>query len=139
MAMIDRKADLSELVPTMPDPLTIDWRRARIVYDRPSDELLVSFDGISRAAASLALDIGDRDFIYARVDPITGETVGFQVDGFLASAVRRHSDLVAFLAPAELRGYDDLAAANLRRWAREQSRDQADEEAMIAAITPLTA
>ncbi len=62
-----------------------------------------------------------------------------QIDGNLACAIRRYPDLVAFLARAELRGYDDLAAANQHRWAREQTREQADDEAMIAAMTPMTA
>ncbi len=137
--MNDQASDEAGAVPHFPNPFTIDWQRARIVYDRPSDELLVYFDGVARAAASIALDVGDRDFIYARVDPATGETVGMQIDGFLTYAVRRYPAFVAFLAHAELRGYNELAAANLRRWAREQTHDQADDDAMIAAMTPLTA
>ena len=139
VAMNDRAPDGSGLVPQILDPLTVDWRRTRIDYDRPSDELLVYFDGVARAAAGIAFDVGDRDFVYDRVDPNMGDTVGMDVDGFLAYAIRRYPDFVAFLARAELRGYDDLAAANLRCWAREQTREQADEEALIAAMTPLTA
>ena len=137
--MNDQAQDEAGAVPRIPDPFTIDWQRARIVHDRPSDELLVYFGGIPRAAASIALDVGDRDFIYDRVDPATGETVGMEIDGFLAYAVRRYPAFVAFLARTELGGYDDLDAANLRRWAREQNHEQADDEARNSAVTPLTA
>ena len=58
MAMRGLSPDNLVLEPSIPDPATIDWRRASIVYDRPSDELLIYFDRTKRAAASVALDIG---------------------------------------------------------------------------------
>lgn len=138
MAVSKPVPDMLTMTPTIPEPATVDWTHARISYDRINDELSVSFGGVAVAAASIPLDIGDRDFIYARVNPTTGETVGLQIDGFLAYAVTQYPNLVAFLVLAELHGYDDLAAADLRRWARERTDDRA-EAGMSAAVGQLIA
>ncbi|MBA3642876.1 MAG: hypothetical protein H0W59_02265 [Chloroflexia bacterium] len=138
MAVNKNTSDIMTLTPALPDPASIDWTRARVVYDRVSDELSISFDGVVRAAASIALDIGDHDYIYARVNPTTGETVGLQIDGFLSYAIRQHPDAAVLLTQAELRGYDDLAAAELRRWAWAQMHERADV-ALSAALDHLIA
>jgi len=138
MAVNEKMPDITTLTPTLPDPASINWKHARVVYDRVSDELSISFDGVVRAAASIALDVGDRDYIYARVDPTTGETVGLQIDGFLSYAVRQHPDAAVLLTQAELRGYDDLAAAELHRWAWARTHERADV-ALSAAVDHLIA
>lgn len=139
--MSKQTPDILTLTPTMPDPATIDWERASIVYDRPSDELLIYFDRGERAAASIALDVGnqDQDFVYARVDPVTGDTIGVQIDGFMAYALGRHPEFVDILTVAEIRGIDDISAAELRRWARGRSREHADAATIVATIGEMTA
>ncbi len=139
MAMTGQHPDILTLAPTMPDPATVDWERASIVYDRPSDELLIYFDRTKRAAASIALDIGDQDFVYARVDPVTGDTIGVQIDGFIAYALGRYPAFVDILTVAEIRGIDDIAAEALRRWARGRSREHADAATIVATIGGMTA
>lgn len=126
MAVNDSGSDPLTRTPKLPDAASIDWTRARVVYDRISDELSISFDGVFRPAASIALDIGPHDYIYARVDPTTGETVGLQVDGFLGYVIRQHPDSAAFLTLAELHGFDDLAATELRQWAWERTNERAE-------------
>ncbi len=138
MAMSEPAPDLMTLIPAFPDPITVDWKHAWIVYDRVSDQLLVYFGGVAREAVSIAIDTGDRDYFFARVDPNTGETVGLQIDGLLVYGIVQNPDLVAFLALAELRGYDDMAAANLHRWAQERVNEEIEAE-ISAAVGRLIA
>ena len=137
--MSQRPLDILTLAPTIPDPKTVDWERAVVVYDRPSDDLLLSFDRDRRAAASLALDFGDQDDVYARVDPATGETIGLQIDGFMACALERHPEFVGILTVAEITGLDDIKAAELRRWTRARAQAHADPARIVAAFGAQTA
>lgn len=123
--MNENAPDILTLKPALPEG-TFDLERALVVYDRVSDELSLYFDGVVRAAANIAIDSGDHDYIYARVDPMTGETVGLQFDGFLKYVIHQHPEAASLLTVAELHGFDDLAAADLRRWARARVGKQAD-------------
>lgn len=139
MAMSDQPPDILTLVPTVPDPKTVDWERAVFIYDPPSDELLLYFDRDRRAGASIALDVGDTDYVYARVDPATGETIGMQIDSFRHYAVGRNPELADILAVAEINGLDDISAAELRRRARRNSQERADPAKILTIFGARTA
>lgn len=61
--------------------------RKRLSYDRLSDTLFLEFYDKPRPAISVPAEDGDRDYFYFRLDPKTDETVGVQIEAFLAYAV----------------------------------------------------
>ena len=127
-------SDAPRFAPKWPELESLPKGQVRFTYDRPSDTLYVDFYGKARPASSEPLDVGDRDYLFVRVDPQTDEVVGVQIESFLAYAVKQHPYFVEVLEVADLHGYDDLEAANLRRWAREQSHELADGYDLISAV-----
>lgn len=125
--------------PTWPAIERLPEQQIRFSYDRPTDTLFVDFYGRARPASSEPLDVGDRDYLFVRVDPLTQEVVGLQIEEFLAYAVDRHPAFVAALAIADLDDLDAAEAAELRRWARERARHSVDAHALIASVERLSA
>jgi hypothetical protein len=91
--------DLLTLEPRMPKPEAIDWQRVVFSYDRDSDTLMVHLFGRGRPAVTVA-GAGPVDL---RVDPVTQEIVGFQLEYFLSEAVFTDPK---YLQLAELAGVD---------------------------------
>lgn len=85
------------------------------VYDRPTDTLFVDFYGRSLPAASIALEWGDHDYAFARVDPETHGVVGLQIEEFLLHAESHNPWLLDALEYAELRGITPREVEELRR------------------------
>jgi hypothetical protein len=46
--------------------------------------------GEARPVAGVRLDQGDRDYVYARVDPEADAVVGLQIEHFLSCAIAQH-------------------------------------------------
>ena len=133
------RSDAWTVHPIWPERGDLRQDQLRFVYDRLADTLYVDFDGHARPAVSVPLDQGDRDYLYLRVDPETHRVVGLHIEAFLAYAVAQHPEFIEALEIAELRGFDDLEAAELQRRAREQARERADAVALIAAVERLSA
>jgi hypothetical protein len=110
VAVIKRNPDIQTFKPRWPDLTSLPLDQVRLTYDRPSDTFFVDFYGESRPAASVPLDRGDRDYLYARVDPETDAVVGLQIEHFLSYAIERHPELVDVLETSTLVGIgrDDL-------------------------------
>lgn len=127
-------------VPRWPEREDLPKGQVRFVYDRQSDTLFVHFYGEARPASSEPLDnLGDRDYAFLRVDPITDEVVGIQIETFLSYAILQHPDFVEALTIAELHGYNDIEATGLRRWAGERRHGEADAYAFISLVERLGA
>ncbi len=84
-----------------PDPLTFDRDRGELIYDRPSDTLLILFHGRDRD--SFAVNIAGDFLVLA--DPDSDEIIGIQVEDFLHSAVKVEPELIR----ASCRTVDSLA------------------------------
>lgn len=125
--------------PKWPEIDSLPKGEVRFTYDRRIDTLFVNFYGKAHPASSEPLDVGERDYPFVRVEPLTQEVVGLRFEDFLSYAVRLHPDWSEALEVAELRGDDDLAGANLRRWAREQTKKRTDAYALISDIERMSA
>lgn len=133
-------AGVSEAPPTAPKwPEHLPEGQTRFTYDRESDTLFVDFYGEPRPASSEPVDIGDRDYLYFGVDPLTDEVVGVQVETFLSYAVERHPDFIEALIIADIKGYDDFAARELRQWAKAHTRQQTGAQGLINTMGRLGA
>lgn len=99
----------------LPEMADLPREGPRFVYDRRSDTTFADFYGQSLPAISVAIDDGDRDYLYLRVEPETHRVVGTQIEAFLAYAIQQRPDFLELLLVADLRGYDDLTAEHLRR------------------------
>jgi hypothetical protein len=104
MAVIKRNPNTQTFKPMWPDLISLPLGQIRLTYDRPSDTLFVDFFGDARPAASIPLERGDRDYLYARVDPETDAVVGLQIEHFLSYAIEQHPELVDVLDTATLVG-----------------------------------
>jgi hypothetical protein len=58
--------------------------------------------GEARSVAGVRLDQGDRDYVYARVDPEADAVVGLQIEHFLSRAIEQHPDLIDVLDASTL-------------------------------------
>ncbi|MGH8574829.1 MAG: hypothetical protein ACREX8_20030 [Gammaproteobacteria bacterium] len=125
--MTKRNADIQTFKPKWPDFTLLPADQMRYTYDRPSDTLFVDFYGTARAAASVPLDRGDRDYLYLRVDPETDAVVGLQIEYFLSYVVEQHPDLAGALDVATLVdiGDDDLDRITRIRSGRAPGGDPA--------------
>jgi len=110
MAMTKRNAIAQAFKPAWPEPSSWSANQSRFTYDRPTDTLFVDLFADARPAASVPLERGDRDFLFLRVDPETGEIVGLQIEHFLSYAVIQHPELARALDVASLIdvGKDDI-------------------------------
>lgn len=72
---------------------------ARIDYDPVSDTFLVAF-APGRPAAGMALETGDREYAYLRVDLDTEEIVGIEIEDVHALAIGRHPTWAPLIAAA---------------------------------------
>jgi hypothetical protein len=112
VAVIKRNPNIQTFKPRWPNLTSLQLHEVRLTYDRPSDTLFVDFYGEARPAASVPLDRGERDYLYARVDPQTEAVVGLQIEHFLSYAIEQHPELVDVLDTSTLVGIgrDDLTA-----------------------------
>jgi hypothetical protein len=110
VAVIKRDPNIQTFNLKWPNLTLLPVDQIRLTYDRPSDTLFVDFYGEARPAASVPLDRGNRDYLYARVDPVTDAVVGLQIERFLSYAIRHHPELVDALDTSTLVGIsrDDL-------------------------------
>lgn len=98
--------DFHSSAPKWPPIRALPLEQVRFAYDRPSNTLFVDFYGEARPAASIPLDLGDRDYLYLRVDVQSKEVVGLQIESFLTYALRLHPELVDVLGIATLEGIE---------------------------------
>ena len=108
-----------------PDLKSLSFDQVRLTDDRPTDTLFVDFYGEARPAASVPLDRGDRDYLYARVDPKTAAAVGLQIEHFLSYAIEQHPELGIALDTSSRKGIDrdDLDRMTRGRPGRPEARD----------------
>jgi hypothetical protein len=81
-------------------PLSMDREQSDLIYDRPTDTMLVLPHGRDRA--SFAVNIVDSYFVL--VDAKTEELIGIQIEDYLYRAVREDPFLVELLDYADLLG-----------------------------------
>lgn len=110
MAVTKRNPSVQTFTPSWPDLTSLPSDQVRLTYDRATDTLFVDFYGEARPAASIPLDRGDRDYVYARIDPETDAVVGLQIEHFLSYAIEQHPELDDALDAMTLVGIgrDDL-------------------------------
>ena len=127
MAVIKRDPNIQTFNLKWPNLTLLPVDQIRLTYDRPSDTLFVDFYGEARPAASVPLDRGNRDYLYARVDPVTDAVVGLQIERFLSYAIRQHPELVDALDTSTLVGIsrDDLDLISRHRSERPQASNVA--------------
>jgi hypothetical protein len=89
-------------------------------YDSVSDTFLFHLYGPGRPGVSLPTS----DFEYLRLDPVTEEVIGFQVEDFLAHAV--YAD-PTYLELAELANIDPEQIAAIRRTIETRQRSMAPD------------
>lgn len=86
---VSRRDPLRTFRPRWPERGGVDSERVVFTYDRPSDTLFVDFTGTARPAVSVPIDSDFAEVdIYLRVDPISEEVVGLQIEGVVAAVDR---------------------------------------------------
>ncbi len=123
MAVIKQNPNIQMFKPRWPNLTSLPLDQVRLTYDQPSDTLFVDFYGEAPPAASVPLDHGDRDYLYARVDPETNAVVGLQIEHFLSYAIEQHPELADALDTATLVGISryDLSLIPRQRSERPQT------------------
>ena len=113
-----------------PMPTGDDLDAMRFDYDGPSDTVLVHLGGSPRPAITVVVD----EYVSYRIDPATEEIVGYQIEDFLAEAVRA---VPGFLTIAELVGIEPDALARARQGLTPDQRRRAAAEALVGHLVPL--
>lgn len=139
MALTDRSPIRERFALTLPEPAGLDLERIAWSYRRDSDTLLVDLYGRGRPALSVPLDVGERDYLFVRVDVKTDEVVGLQIEDFLAYAVIQHPELVDALTIAELDGIDAADVDALRRRLGSAARSAVTATAVYDQLRRLAA
>ena len=140
MAVNRREPPLRTFSPRWPDRDSIDPDRVALNYWSEVDTLMIDLFGEALPAVSVPLNLGgDRDYLYLRLNPSTGEVVGFQVEDFLTYAVNQQPFLVEALALARLHGKtaDDLLAVLTQM--PEVDSKRAVVDALFAELAPVGA
>jgi hypothetical protein len=88
-------------------------------YDRDSDTMMVHFFGAPRPAVSIPIDAPD-DTLYVRLDRVTDQVVGLQIEGFVSCFISGHPDWADTLSIARLRGITREEAMAVAAQARQQ-------------------
>ncbi len=101
----------------------LDAERLVFAYNALADTLLVHLTGEARPAVTVEMGHA----VQARVDPETGELVGFQIDAYLTRAVH---ELPPLLELAPLVGSDEATIATIR--ARIDPRQT--KQAVVSAL-----
>jgi hypothetical protein len=107
---------LEEFVPRQIEPKPfrrqdIDPAKIVVSYDRRSDTLLIHLFGRGHDTVSVPV----AKYLYVMVTPDTETIVGFQIEGFLAQAVKVTPEAISLLDYAELRGITPAEVRALQR------------------------
>lgn len=134
---VNRHEPLRTFRPRWPERGTVAPERVVFTYDPPSDTLFVDFAGTARPAVSVPADagLGEVD-IYLRVDPVSEEVVGLQIEGIL-SAPDRPAWLQDALVVANWLGNDTDDLGVVRRGST--SGKGAVLDALFDAVIPVAA
>jgi hypothetical protein len=89
----------------------VDSDHITIAYDHPSETLLMHLFERRRPTVSVPVE----RYLYALVDLESEQVVGILIEGFLAQAVKEHSDEISILDHAELRGIAPFEVQALQR------------------------
>lgn len=100
--------DISNL--TCPRTDEVDASRVVMMYDRFSDTLLVHLYG--KGVPSVSVPV--QKYYYALVSLDGRKILGFQVEGFLAQAIKDQPSLIEMLNFAELRGITPAEVQEIR-------------------------
>lgn len=93
-----------------PRPDQVDVSRVAVTYDRFSDTLILHLHGKNVPSISVPV----RKYDYMLVSPDGREFLGFQIEGFLAQAVKDEPRMIEMLNFAELRGITPAEVQALR-------------------------
>ena len=116
--------------PRWPERDQIDLTRVAFTYWEDVDTLYVDFYGRALPAVSVPVDFGDiPEGIYLRVDAVTEEVYGLQMEGFLRETAQRYPSLLDGLDWAELWG----------RAREEIARDYPERVATTRTLEAVTA
>lgn len=126
--------------PRWPERETVDPERVGFTYDRPSDTLFVDFLGRPRPAVSVPENVGLGEVdVYLRVEPVSEEVVGLQIEGVLA-ATDRPAWLHDALVVANVAEADTDDAGVTHRGANGTTIEKGTVlDAIFDAIVPVTA
>lgn len=140
MAVDHQHVPLRTFHPRWPDRQAIDPDRLVFNYWHEIDTLMVDFTGQNPPAVSMPLDVGgDRGYFMLRLDPVTEDVVGLQIEDFLSYAIHRHPNLLAMLDLATLHGIKPDEIEQLRRRVDPAARKRAALAAVLDELRPLSA
>ncbi len=140
MAVNHREPPLRTFSPRWPDRDSVDPDRLALNYWSEVDTLMIDLFGEALPAVSVPLHLGgDRDYIFLRVDPVTEQLVGFQIEDFLSYAVNERPFLAQAFALARIHGTtsEDLLAVLARMSGGDSKRAVVD--ALFAELAPVRA
>jgi hypothetical protein len=137
VAVTKSDPDIQTFAPSWPALESLPMEQIRLTYDRPSNTLFVDFFGRALPAASIPVELGDRDYYYLRVDVETDEVVGLQIESFLTYALAQHPGLADVLAFAELVGTDRGSPTEIERLAAGVNPNHRDRAAVIQELVRL--
>lgn len=136
--MVVNRGPLRTIRPVWPTRDRIDPARVAFTYDGVSDTLFVDLFGRALPAVSVPVaSISDRVDVYARVDAVTDEVVGLQIEGVSADD-ERDAWVDGALALAEQRG---VAPGTTPRPIGDPAAEdrRAVVDALLEAVAPVAA
>lgn len=140
MAVDQQHEPLRTFHPRWPDRRAIDPGLLVFNYWHEIDTLMVDFTGQNPPAVSVPLDLGgERGYFFLRLDPVTEDVVGLQIEDFLAYAIQRHPYLLDMLDLATLHGITPAEIAGMRQSRVPKASKGAVVAALLAEVRPLGA
>ena len=139
MAVDHQDTQLRTFHPRWPVRSAIDPERVRFSYWQEVDTLMVDFTGRNSPAISVPLDLDrEHDYLYLRLDPVTEEVVGLQIEDFLNFTIHRHSDFLDMLDLATLHGITPAEIAEFRRNLAPSARKRAAVDTVFDQFAPIS-
>lgn len=140
MAVDQQHEPLRTFHPRWPDHRAIEPGLLVFNYWHEIDTLMVDFTGQNPPAVSVPLDLGgERGYFFLRLDPVTEEVVGLQIEDFLDYAIDRHPYLLDALDLATLHGITPAEIARSRPKPARNASKEAVMAALFAELGPLGA
>lgn len=138
MAVDQQYEPLRTFHPRWPDRRAVDPGLLVFNYWHEIDTLMVDFTGQNPPAVSVPLDLGgERGYFFLRLDPVTEEVVGLQIEDFLHYAVHRHPYLLDALDLAMLHGITRAAIARVDQSLAPKADKRAVTDALFDELRPI--
>jgi hypothetical protein len=115
-------------------PEHLDPANVVVRYDDMSDTLMVHLHGLGRPGVSVPVIDGQPTNEYFRLDPVSEEIIGMQIEAFLSGTVYRNAVYLAF---AELAGIDSATLERVREEMVQRRRALDEDERKRIALEEL--